>query len=102
MHLAFFEDQHTDNLSPIALLRPVFELVCGRYTLRERLLKVLSPRQWGAVMRDTLREIYLEEHPHSHINNSMWLSQQPTLLINGRWLPSVEMLQRLRSLNATK
>ena len=97
MHLAFFEDQHAHRFSPIALTRPVFDLVCGRYSQRERFLKTLSPQQWGGLVRDYLREMTLEENPQAEINNTLWLAKQPTLLINSRWIPSVEALFHLQS-----
>lgn len=84
--IALFEDQATDQFSPIALLRPVFELLCGHYSLRERLLRTLKVSEWGAFIRPELQNVYQAEHPDAHLNNADWSSQQPTLFINGRWL----------------
>jgi len=102
MQLAFFEDQQTHHLAPVALMRPVFDLVCGRYSQRERFLKVLAPQEWGGIIRDSLRETFLEENQQAHINDSLWLAKQPTLLINSRWIPSVELLLHLRSADAAE
>ncbi len=102
MRLAFFEDQQVDNLAPVALMRPVFDLVCGRYSQRERFLKVIAPQEWGAIIRGSLQDCFLEENRHAHINNSSWLAKQPTLLINSRWIPSVKSLLHLRSVETSE
>ena len=52
MRIAFFEDRHAGDLQPIAWLRPVFELICGHFSLRERLLRFLPITEWGALIRE--------------------------------------------------
>lgn len=87
MRVAFFEDQPaTENFSPIALLRPVFELVCGQFSARERALRFLPVTDWGAFLRPELAEVYQEENREAHVNDLDWLRQTPTLFLNGRWL----------------
>ncbi len=93
MRVAFFEDSCAANFHPIALARPVFELVCGRYSLRERLVRHLPVTEWGVFVRDHLAETYREAHPEAHVNDFIWLSQAPTLVINGRWLPSADAIR---------
>jgi UDP-N-acetylglucosamine diphosphorylase / glucose-1-phosphate thymidylyltransferase / UDP-N-acetylgalactosamine diphosphorylase / glucosamine-1-phosphate N-acetyltransferase / galactosamine-1-phosphate N-acetyltransferase len=95
MRILLFEDQTAADFGPIALTRPVFDLVCGRFALRERLMRCLSIVDWGAYVRSHLREVYREEHPDCRVNDFLWLSQAPTLVINGRWLPDRRALQRL-------
>ncbi|OYW24718.1 MAG: hypothetical protein B7Z55_01385 [Planctomycetales bacterium 12-60-4] len=86
MRVAFFEDELAGQFSPIALLRPVCELLCGHYSVRERTLRAIPVREWGALVRDYLIETYQELHPEASINHRAWLSQGNTLLINSRWL----------------
>ncbi|MEZ6057507.1 MAG: putative sugar nucleotidyl transferase [Planctomycetaceae bacterium] len=86
LRIAFFEDSMVENFSPIAILRPVFELRCGHFSLRERVLRSLDVAEWGACVRPWMAESYREEHPESHVNDERWLKQGLTLLINGRWL----------------
>ncbi len=97
MRIAFFEDSAASGFAPIALTRPVFELVCGQFSLRERLVRFLDVHDWGAVVRPYLAETYREEHPEAHVNDFHWLASEPTLLINGRWLPSPEAINQLSS-----
>ncbi|MFQ5730766.1 MAG: putative sugar nucleotidyl transferase [Planctomycetaceae bacterium] len=96
MQVAFFEDDSAGNFSPIALLRPVFELVCGRFSLRERVIRRLNVTAWGAFVRMPLVEVCREEHPEAQFNGADWLANGPTLAINGRWLPTAEALDDAR------
>ena len=95
MRLALFEDRVASQFSPIAWLRPVFELLCGQWSLRERLQRVLPIANWGVFVRPFLAETYHEEQPYAAVNDLEWLHIEPTLLINGRWLPDAEALRRL-------
>ncbi len=92
MRIAFFEDEFVDDLAPIALMRPVFELVCGQFTLHERLFRQFDVSDWGAFVRPELADVLREESPEAHVNDVNWLQQGSTLLINGRWLPMLESL----------
>lgn len=95
MRLAIFEDSSALQFTPISLLRPVFELLCGQYSSRERLLKSISVGEWGVLIRPALVDVYAEEFPDAKINDAVWLSEGHTLLINGRWLPSNDEISQL-------
>ncbi len=95
MRIAFFEDGQADNFRPLTWLRPVFELRCGHFTARERLLAAYPQADWGAFLRNSLAETYSEEHPTAHVNDDAWLASGPTLLINGRWLADPVYLRSL-------
>lgn len=87
MHLCLFEDGREQLLAPLTLTRPVFELVCGRYTLRERLIRAWNITEWGVILRPHLSGVYREEHPEARLNDPGWLFESPVLLVNGRWIP---------------
>ncbi len=93
--IAFFEDNQTANFSPIALLRPVFELICGAFSIRERLVPSNSDVEWGAFLRAELVNVYQEQHAECHINDSAWMAVHPTLLVNGRWLGAVDEIETI-------
>ncbi|GAB4161520.1 MAG: putative sugar nucleotidyl transferase [Planctomycetaceae bacterium] len=95
MRIAFFEDGLVSNLTPIALLRPVFELICGQFSLRERFIRRFDISEWGALVRPQLVEVYKEEHPEAYLNDPQWLGRESTLLVNGRWLPTLEALANI-------
>lgn len=86
MRVAFFEDHSAAEFGPIAWLRPVFELLCGHFSMRERVIRSLPVTDWGAFVRDGLCEAYGEQHPEAHINDPAWLKSDATVFLNGRWL----------------
>ena len=91
--VAFFEDRSASQLNPIALLRPVFELLCGHFSVRERVVRCLDVTEWGAFVRPHLVDACREHHPEARINDESWLAEGPTLLINGRWIPDIANLR---------
>lgn len=86
MRVVFFEDEKANQLAPIALTRPVFELLCGCFSLRHRALTALQPSEWGALVRPELKAVVREMHPSASVNDPIGLRDGSTLLINGRWL----------------
>jgi UDP-N-acetylglucosamine diphosphorylase/glucosamine-1-phosphate N-acetyltransferase len=95
MRVAFFEDRQVLDFGPIAQTRPVFELVCGHFSVRERAIRSLRVTEWGGFFRDFLGESYQELHPEAHVNDSDWLHAGPTLFINGGWLAPAEALEQI-------
>ncbi|NQV27823.1 MAG: hypothetical protein HQ518_26030 [Rhodopirellula sp.] len=100
MRIAFFEDDGADGFAPIALTRPVFELVCGQFSLRERLIRFLDVREWGVFIRPYLEQTYREFSPEAFVNDCVWLGEEPTLLINARWLPTPEAIEQLSTVGS--
>jgi UDP-N-acetylglucosamine diphosphorylase/glucosamine-1-phosphate N-acetyltransferase len=88
MRVAFFEDRSALYFGPIAQLRPNFELVCGQHSLRERVVRTGRIRQWGGFVREPLVDVYREQNPEAHVNETAWLSDGPTLFLNGGWVAS--------------
>ncbi len=95
MRIAFFEDRQALEFGPIAQLRPVFELVCGHFSARERAIRCLSVSEWGGFIRDHLQESYQEQHSEAHVNNVTWLSHGSTLFLNGGWIAPAEALAQI-------
>ena len=87
MQILLFEDTHAESLTPIALLRPVFELICGRESLRRRLQRWFPDAEFGAWVRPWLVDSYAEEQPSMAVNSLDWIRTGNVLLVNGRWLP---------------
>ena len=94
--IVFFEDEQALNFSPISLFRPVFELLCGHYSVRERISKSFADSSWGGIIRPELREIYQEEHPEASINTDVNFRNGQTLFINGRWLTQKKDLDSIK------
>ena len=100
MRIAFFEDDGADGFAPIALTRPVFELLCGQFSLRERLIRFLDVHEWGVFIRPYLQSSYREFSPEAFVNDCVWLGEEPTLLINARWLPTPDAIEQLSAVDS--
>ena len=61
MRVAFFEDRSAVDFGPLSQLRPVWELVCGHFAQRERVVRSLQPAEWGVLIRAELAETYAEQ-----------------------------------------
>src|SRR5580765_2870389 len=88
MRVVFFEDRSALHFGPIAQLRPNFELICGHHSLRERVVRTGRIRHWGGFVREPLVDVYREQNPEAHINETPWLRDEPTLFLNGGWVAS--------------
>jgi UDP-N-acetylglucosamine diphosphorylase/glucosamine-1-phosphate N-acetyltransferase len=85
MRVCVFEDAGSDNLYPISLLRPTFELRCGAVSLRERILRGYPGAQACYFVRDHLAAAY-RGRIDSPVNDADSLRGDDLLLINGRML----------------
>ncbi len=92
MRVVFFEDDRASRFAPIALMRPVFELMCGCFCARDRILRSLKPNSWGALVRPELKAVYKEAQPTAIVNDPIGMQEGTTLLVNGRWLASTDSL----------
>lgn len=93
MRLCLFDDPASSALAPLTLARPAFELVCGRFSLRERLIRFWSVSDWAGVVREDHATVLEEEFPEARFNDLDWLRRERTLCVLGRWIP--EDLSRL-------
>jgi UDP-N-acetylglucosamine diphosphorylase/glucosamine-1-phosphate N-acetyltransferase len=87
MRVCLFEDRGCQNLEPLALMRPVFDLLCGQTSLASKQLRFFAPCEVGVLIRPQLADLYRLHHPRIPINDATWLRSAPIVLVNGRWLP---------------
>jgi len=88
MRICIFEDEEYENLYPLSLTRPVFELKCGQFTLRERILRNFSGVDVSYFMRDYLVPVFSQDKKEVSVNEMQALKNDDILFINGRWLLS--------------
>ncbi|MFO0964352.1 MAG: putative sugar nucleotidyl transferase [Gemmataceae bacterium] len=86
MRVCLFEDQ-PQSLEPLTLTRPVFDLRCGIATLSAKIWRHFQATARGALVRPAVADIFASEQANVACNDNWWLGNQPTLLVNGRWLP---------------
>ncbi|HZZ77520.1 MAG TPA: putative sugar nucleotidyl transferase [Gemmataceae bacterium] len=87
MRVCIFEDR-AEQLEPLSLTRPVFELRCGMTSLAQKQARHVGATSWGALVRPALEDVYRIESPNAvAVNETEWLRGESLLLVNGRWLP---------------
>lgn len=91
MRLCIYEDSSVPNLEPIALTRPAFALWCGAERLFERHRRQFHATELGFWVRPELAELWKLESPGHPVNDADWVRDQPTVWINGRWLPGSDV-----------
>lgn len=87
MRWIVYEDSKAEQLCPLALTRPVFELICGREGLRRRVQRWFPAAGWGVQIRSWLTDVYSEKHPDATVNQLPMMHDSAVLFINGRWIP---------------
>jgi UDP-N-acetylglucosamine diphosphorylase/glucosamine-1-phosphate N-acetyltransferase len=96
MRICVYEDSRWPFLDPLTLTRPAFDLVCGSCTLLERQKRAFAATEIGLCVRPDLVSLCRLRHPGLPVNDSTWLRQSDTVLVNGRWLPPEKMLADLQ------
>jgi UDP-N-acetylglucosamine diphosphorylase/glucosamine-1-phosphate N-acetyltransferase len=87
MRICLFEDRGAELLEPLAATRPVFQLLCGQTSLGAKQLRHFAPCRAGVLLRPALAGCFRLGQPHTPVNDPDWLRAEPTVLVNGRWLP---------------
>lgn len=87
MRVCLFEDKAVSQLEPLCLTRPAFELLCGQTSLAAKQSRHFAPCDVGVLVRPYLTDICRLQSPGLRVNDFTWLRAEPTILVNGRWLP---------------
>ncbi len=87
MRICLYEDTFVADLEPLALTRPVFDLVCGQTTLAVKQARQFPGCSLGVLVRPYLVDLFRQRCPAIPVNDLAWLAEEPTVLVNGRWLP---------------
>lgn len=88
MRVCLFEDRHADQLEPLSLTRPVYELLCGRTSLGARQWRHFTPcTSTGVLVRTHLEDVQKSQRADVAVNDMTWLRSELTVLVNARWLP---------------
>lgn len=87
MRICLFEDHGAIDLEPLALTRPVFDLLCGLSPLSAKQARYFAPCSVAVMVRPFLAEVTAERRPDLRVNDAAWLRLGPVVMVNGRWLP---------------
>jgi UDP-N-acetylglucosamine diphosphorylase/glucosamine-1-phosphate N-acetyltransferase len=88
MQLCIFEDHKCDQFAPLTLSRPVYELVSGFYTIKERILRSFRGMDYTLHCRPYLKNVLMERNPGTPVNE---INQDECILINGRIVNPVDL-----------
>jgi len=94
MPVVLFEDSFVAQLEPVTLGKPAFAIHCGGYSLAELAIGLGQPLV--ASVRPHLREMTSLDFPDVRLGLAP--ASEPTLLVNARLVPSVEVVRRLGKL----
>ena len=83
--VCLFEDPLYPRLYPLSLTRPVYELRCGIFSLREKLFRLFPQARRALLCRPYLAELVAQEHPDCSVNAA---ERGACLFLNGRLLAS--------------
>lgn len=81
MHICLFEDNTYSNFEPLVFSRPVYDLICGTFTLKEKILNSFGNPAYFLHCRKYLQKITEREDPGIKIN---LFPNDDCLFINGR------------------
>ena len=90
MQICIYEDEKYSNFYPLSYTRPVYELVCGINTLREKILRVSSGVNVSLHCRKYLEATLKHQYPDLDINI---IKDNSYLFINGRVLASEDLAE---------
>ena len=97
--LCIFEDDRYPNFLPLSFDKPVFELMVGTQTLRERISGEINPGVLSLLCRPYLSDVLLEKTSLEAPEDQILVNEIPAgkiLFINGRLLAFRDELERLR------
>ncbi|OWK41077.1 putative sugar nucleotidyl transferase [Fimbriiglobus ruber] len=87
MRICLYEDRRVADLAPLALARPVADLLCGMSALEIKHRRYFAPDAVGHLVRPIVAELTRAARPYIPVNNPQWLRAGPTVLVNARWVP---------------
>ncbi len=88
MHICIFEDNKYSDFEPLMFSRPVFELLCGTFTLKEKILHSFENANYSLHCRKYLQKITERENPGIKVNR---FPDDDCLFINGRLIGNKDL-----------
>lgn len=81
MNICIFEDNKYSDLAPLILSRPVYDLLSGTFTLKEKILNSFKNNNYSLHCRKYLQKLNERNNPGIKINH---FPHESCLFINGR------------------
>jgi UDP-N-acetylglucosamine diphosphorylase/glucosamine-1-phosphate N-acetyltransferase len=97
MQICIFEDINYANFEPLMFSRPVYDLICGMTSLKEKILRSYGKVKYSLHCRPYLNDIVKKGNPGIPVNK---IDDDQCLFINGRLLASDDLLEKLPLVSA--
>lgn len=97
MQICIFEDINYTNFEPLVFSRPVYDLVCGITSLKEKILRSYGDVKFSLHCRPYLADIVKKENPKIPVNE---IEDDFCLFINGRLIASQDLSEALPLITA--
>ena len=97
MQICIFEDINYSNFEPMVFSRPVYDLLCGIDTLKEKIIRGYGDVKVSLHCRPYLAEIVQHQNPNCLVNK---IEDKECLFINGRLLAPENLSELLPLLPA--
>ncbi len=98
MKTIFYEDESFANFYPISLSRPVYTLLVGTSKIYNKWLRALDITDYSFFSREYLAEITVLDNDR----NVGVIPDDELLLINGRYLPTREIVSEIKNLKTNE
>ena len=96
--ICIYEDKDSVKLLPLVYLRPVYDLRCGIFTLREKVQRCFPKAKISLSCRSYLEGSLRQNNPNHHVNE---LNTESCLFINGRVILNQKAANELSVKNDT-
>jgi UDP-N-acetylglucosamine diphosphorylase/glucosamine-1-phosphate N-acetyltransferase len=93
MQICIFEDEQHLNFEPLIYSRPVFDLVCGMTTLKDKIIRAFPKERIVLKCRNYLQTFVRAENPKCKVNQ---FDNDDYLFINGRIIASSNLKNILK------
>jgi len=93
MSICIFEDEQYLNFEPLIYSRPVYDLVCGMTTLKEKIIRSFPKEKITLKCRNYLETFVKAENPKCKVNQ---FEDADYLFINGRMIASSNLKNVLK------
>ncbi|MBN1928270.1 MAG: GlmU family protein [Chlorobiaceae bacterium] len=94
MQIIVFEDRQVSRFSPLADLKPVYDLVTGCHSLRQRFVAAFSGTGVSWHLRRHIAPWFSESNPGAVVNR---VTEDEVLLVNGRLICDAAVTQFIES-----
>ncbi|RCK74036.1 MAG: Glucose-1-phosphate thymidylyltransferase [Ignavibacteriae bacterium] len=87
-----YEDKNFSNFYPLTYLRPIYDLRCGVFSLREKIEKCFNIKKINLLSRPILTDLLRETYPEFNINQ---FSEGNSVFINGRLIANRDLIKQV-------